>query len=214
LARRHGLRLYSADTMTWSHRDRALAAGVPAAARWEALRPANRWDEESDASLLAMSLHRERGAMVLDDLRALPEGPLIVAEGTTLPAWAAEPVRAAWLPAPRGAGRTRLDRILDATIAAEAREHGLAVVTRDTVEARLAAAIADGPRATSRAERTALLREANEAVRAQVRGFHSRPWASGDAETVVVELMCECGDPACTATLARAVGAPGPVLAD
>lgn len=31
LARTHGLRLYSADTRTWSHRDRALAAADPAA---------------------------------------------------------------------------------------------------------------------------------------------------------------------------------------
>jgi hypothetical protein len=31
---------------------------------------------------LAMALQRERGAMTVDDLRALPVSPLIVAEGT------------------------------------------------------------------------------------------------------------------------------------
>lgn len=31
-----------------------------------------------------MSLHRERGPMTLDDLRALPTQPLIVAEGTQI----------------------------------------------------------------------------------------------------------------------------------
>jgi hypothetical protein len=31
-----------------------------------------------------MSLHRERGAMALDDLRALPKTPLVIAEGTPL----------------------------------------------------------------------------------------------------------------------------------
>jgi cytidylate kinase len=39
IARRHGLRLYSADTRTWEHRDRALAAGNAAARRWEAMTP-------------------------------------------------------------------------------------------------------------------------------------------------------------------------------
>ena len=73
LARRHGLRLYSSDTRTWVHRDRALAAGVGAARRWEALPVAERWSPPAD-ELLAMALHHERGPMVVDDLRALPDG--------------------------------------------------------------------------------------------------------------------------------------------
>lgn len=48
LMRRHGLRLYSSDTQTWAHRDRALAAGNAAAARWESLTPAER-SQQSDA---------------------------------------------------------------------------------------------------------------------------------------------------------------------
>ena len=43
LAKRYGLRLYSADTMTWQHRDRALVAGSDTAHRWESLSPVERW---------------------------------------------------------------------------------------------------------------------------------------------------------------------------
>jgi hypothetical protein len=112
LARRHGLRLHSANTRTWEHRNRALAAGHEAAQRWESLAPAERWEGRTPSDLLAMSLHRERGAMVVDDLRAL-------------------------------------------------------------------------------------LRELNEAVAAQVRGYHARPWATGDPDTVVCAFVCEYGDRAC-----------------
>ena len=42
LARRHGLRWYSADARTWRHRDVALAAGHEAAARWESMTPEER----------------------------------------------------------------------------------------------------------------------------------------------------------------------------
>src|SRR5271163_2591016 len=84
LARRHGLRLYSADTQTWVHRDRALRAGLAAAQRWESLPAADRWDQPPE-DLLEMSLHAERGQMVIDDLAAMPASPLVVAEGSTLP---------------------------------------------------------------------------------------------------------------------------------
>ena len=41
----------------------------------------------------------------------------------------------------------------------------------------------------ARAERRALLREANAAIVAQVRGYYARPWAEGDAESVVREAL-------------------------
>jgi hypothetical protein len=49
-----------------------------------------------------MSLHRERGEMVIDDLHALPPAPLVVAEGSEVPAWVisrglADVTRAIWL---------------------------------------------------------------------------------------------------------------------
>ena len=241
LARRHGLRWYGADTRTWVHRDRALAAGIPAAARWESLAPERRWDAPAD-ELLAMSLHRERGSMVVDDLRALPTSPLVVAEGSCLPAAAvssgiADPSRAIWLvPSPRfqqallaeratSSGAARLFELLASVIEGEAREHGAPILvvdgsqdvekTTDCVEALFADALAAGPRAGTIAERRDLLREANEALAAQVRGYYARPWASGDPESVARSFLCECGDPACGADVTRPVGelAAGPVLA-
>lgn len=86
LARRHGLRLYGADTRTWVHRDRALKAGSPAAQRWESLTPTVRWERSTPTEMLEMSLHVERGQMVIEDLGSLPASPLIFAEGSTLPA--------------------------------------------------------------------------------------------------------------------------------
>lgn len=82
LARRHGLRLYSSDTRTWEHRDRAIAQGHEAAIRWERLTPEQRWIEASPVEMFEMSLHRERTEMIVEDLRGLPASPLIVAEGT------------------------------------------------------------------------------------------------------------------------------------
>jgi hypothetical protein len=83
------------------------------------------------------------------------------------------------------------------------------------VEQRFAAALAAGPCARTHAERQALLREANAAIVAQVRGYHARPWATGDPDAVVRAFACECGDPACQADLELTVAAAagGPALA-
>jgi hypothetical protein len=88
IARRHGLRWYGADTRTWQHRDRALGAGNAAARCWEAMSAEERWVKSTPVEMFEMSLHVERGPMVLDDLRALPESPLVLAEGSPLPAQA------------------------------------------------------------------------------------------------------------------------------
>jgi DNA polymerase III delta prime subunit len=233
LARRHGLRLYSADTRTWVHRDRALAAGNAAAQRWEAMTPAERWRRATTAEMFEMSLHRERGPMVIDDLRALPASPLVVAEGSTLPASAvsdgvAERARAVWL-IPTAAfqraqlaalgthdGPARLYLHLRDVIEREAGEHGTPVLSIDgsltigetarTVERLFGDALAAGPRTRTPDERRALLREMNEAVVNQVRGFYARPWAHGDADAVERDFVCECGDPACDHVVRLAVG--------
>jgi hypothetical protein len=244
IARRYGLRWYGADTRTWQHRDRAVDAGNDAARRWEAMTPQQRWMESTPAEMLEMSLHAERGPMVLEDLRALPHSPLVVAEGSTLPAQAisdgiADRSRAVWLlPTDdfQGAllaaratppGPTALYRLLRDRIAREAGEHGAPTLLLDgsldleatvaAVEERFAAPLAHGSRAQTRAERRALLREANAAIVAQVRGYYARPWAEGDAESVVREFLCECGNAAChadvhvpvAAVTAGAVFAPG-----
>lgn len=236
LARRHGLRLYGADTKTWAHRDRALARGIPAALRWEALTPAQRALSTPEQAI-ELSLHRERGPMVVEDLLALPRAPLVVAEGSTLPAAAVrDRSRAVWLMPTAEFQRARLEErglsagarglflLLAETIEREAREHDVPVLVVDdeatiadtvaAVEARLGPVLAEGPRAEKLTERRALLREANEAVVVQVRGYFARPWAEGDAEEVVRTFVCECGHPRCDSSVevAVAVAAAAPVV--
>ena len=83
------------------------------------------------------------------------------------------------------------------------------------VEELFAEALAEGPRARTLTERRDLLREMNQATADQVRGFYARPWAHGNAEAVVQPFVCECGDPACDASVLirlRALSS-GPVLA-
>ena len=233
LARAHGLRLYSADTRTWSHRARALAAGDPAAQRWDALGPARRWEGMTPLELVELSLHRTRGGMVVDDLRALPSSPLIVAEGSVLPAWAlssglAHHGRAVWLlPTPelqdrllgaRGTagGPATLYRSLRDVVAEEATAHGAPTITVDdacdvgaltsAVEAIFAEALAEGPRARTLGERRALLREANLDVVSQVRAGVARIGVGGDADDVRRTFPCECGRSSCTSEVDRRVG--------
>ncbi len=231
LARRHGLRLYSADTRTGEHRARALAAGIPAAVRWEALTPEER-ARSTPEQALELSLHRERGPLVVEDLLALPRSPLVVAEGSTLPAAAVnDRSRAVWLLPTAEFQRARLEKrglsagarglylLLAETIEREAREHDVPIVVVDdehtvadtvaAVEAQLARALAHGPHAEALSERRALLREANEAVVAQVRGYYARPWADGDADEVVRTFVCECGDADCDEDVRTTVGAAG-----
>ncbi|WP_425836010.1 hypothetical protein [Streptomyces fractus] len=236
LARRYGLRRYHADTRTWAHRDRALAAHDESAVRFETLPPDERWARPVD-ELFAMSLHRERGPMLVDDVRALPPAPLTVAEGTTVTPEVARalPGRAAlWLlPTPEllekrllerelSPGPLALYRRLAQEIEDEVRESGAPFLTvdgtADTTEevARLwAAPLAAGPHAATPAERRALLREANEAVVAQIAGYFGRPWARGEPGDRAVDLSCECGDTGCTARVTRAAtGVPAaPLLA-
>lgn len=242
LARRYGLRWYGADTRTWQHRDRALRAGNAWARRWEAMTPRRRWEESTPEEMLRMSLHAERGPMVVDDLDDLPDSPLVIAEGTALPAGAlsagiAARSRAVWLlPTPGfqratlaaralAPGPAALYRALGEVIGREAGEHGARIVAVDgsggvertvaTVESLFREALAEGPRAGTPSERRNLLREANEAIVAQVRGFFARPWASGDAEVEVRDFLCECADPACEADVPLPVGiaSAAPVLA-
>jgi hypothetical protein len=237
LARRHGLRWYGADTRTWEHRDRAIRAGSAAAIRWEAMSPHERWETLSPEEMLELSLHRERGTMVVEDLEALPRSPLVVADGTTLPAAAVtDRSRAIWLlPAPEfhlmlleqrqlGRGPRELYVLLAQTIDREARANEIPILvvdgtrtideTVEVVEQAFAAALAAGPRAETLAERRALLREANLAVVGQVRAGHARPWAEGDPDTIVRAFLCECGDPSCDRSVDVRVGvaAAAPVL--
>jgi hypothetical protein len=233
LARRHGVRLYCADTRTWRHRDRAIRAGNAAARKWESLTPVERWEQSTPAEMLDMSLHRVRAPMVLDDVRALPRSPLIIAEGSPVPAAAVssgtiEHARAVWLlptvefqqarldAAGTTGGHARLYRDLRAVIEREAHDNNVATITVDgsmdvaemttAVERLFADSLSRGPRAETPAERQGLLREMNDAVIEQIRGYHARPWAGGDPETIARAFACECGRPSCEATVVLTVG--------
>ncbi|MER6913289.1 hypothetical protein ABT354_16600 [Streptomyces sp. NPDC000594] len=235
LARRHGLRRYSTDTRTWAHRDRALAAGHPAALRWEALPRAERWSAPAD-ELLARSLHRERGPMVAEEVRALPAFPPTLVEGTPVtPSAVGTGPRALWLLPTAALQRERLaERRLEPgplalytslaeVIETEVERYGGAVLRVDgrrgvvetaaEVEAYFGDALAGG--AATDGDRAELLRYANTALAGQYRDFAARPWAPGDATATVVEFACECGAEGCAASVALAVRAygPEPVLA-
>jgi len=180
--------------------------------------------------------------MVIDDLRALPTSPLVVAEGSTLPPSAvadgiAERSRAIWLiPSAEfqraqlaarktTGGHAHLYLLLGEIIEREAREDSAPILgvdgsrriaeTADAVERLFGDALAEGPCAHTRPERKALLHETNEATAAQVRDYYTRPWAEGNPEAVIREFVCECGDPACIADVRLPVGelGAGPALA-
>jgi len=114
LARRHGLRWYNADKQTWEHRDRALRAGHGAAHRWEAMTADERWVTATPEEIAELTLDRERGPMIVDDVRRLPPWPLVVAEGSPLrPELVAreggDVSRSVWLVPTRELHRARLD---------------------------------------------------------------------------------------------------------
>lgn len=227
IARRHGLRWYSADAHTWEHRDRAIDAGDDDAIRWERMTPAQRWSAPT-AELLAMSVQRERGAMIVDDLRALPAAPLTVADGTPIiPAIVAVGNRAVWLLPTAEVQRARLaERRLSPGVArlyAALRddieravdEHGASKLIVDAgsgieeivaeVERRFAFALNEGPTAASAGERRQLLRYANRSIVSQYEGYAARPWASRDALATFHAFACECGRADCEATVALAI---------
>ena len=238
LARRHGLRWYSADAHTWEHRDLAIAAGHEGAIRWESMTLEERLvtAAESPGELVELNLDFERGAMIVDDLGRLPAAPLIVADGSTiLPELVAQGHasrdRAVWfLPTferhrgfheVHGLGHLVEYRwLIVEEVERQAGEVGVTVLRVDgmgidealaSVEELFADAIEEGPRAETIGERQALLRYANDAIVTQASGYLSRPWATGDEATFVREFRCECEDPECTEVVALPVAdyAPG-----
>lgn len=244
IARRHGLRLYSADTRTWAHRDRAIRDGYPAARAWEAMTPDERLVTASAAEMVELSLEYARGAMIVDDLGGLPASPLVLAEGSPLLPDVVIPelsdlARAVWLHPTRDFQRARLEGrppasavsdperarrnrtevglLLTATIARQAKERGVMVLTVDgsrpidelvaVVEDAFAGALAEGPRAESAAERGALIRYANAAIASQHLAFFARVPAAGNPGSFVYPFACECGHPVCEEVVEVAVGA-------
>jgi hypothetical protein len=171
--------------------------------------------------------------MVIDDLSSLPVSPLIVAEGSILPASAvssgiAERSRSMWLlpttpffethlPSPdSGEGPRELYRLLRKTIEQEVEEHDVPSLKADgtLLEAEMVTVLAgyfrdaltEGPTASSTEDRQQLLREMNEAIVAQVEGYYARPWAKGNPDVVECAFVCECGRPECDADMVLAMG--------
>jgi hypothetical protein len=243
IARRHGLRWYNADAHTWEHRNRALAAGNAAALRWEAMTSEERRVRATPAEQLELSLHAERGPMVVDDLRRLPRSPLTIAEGSPVSpeivsAGIAARSHAVWLIPTAELQRARLSEagwsvelpvLLATTIERDAKEHRAPILAVDgsrgvdemvaVVEEAFSVALAEGPCAQTAAERRALLRNANDAVVSQCLAYLARPWTTGDAESMVRRFVCECDDPECDTAVELAVTAfrhaadAGPVIA-
>ncbi|WP_119105817.1 hypothetical protein, partial [Streptomyces sporangiiformans] len=206
-----------------------VAAGHTAATAWERLPRAERWTAPVE-DLLAMSLHHERGAMIADDVRALPRSPLVIAEGTPVtPSVAGASGRAVWLlPTAEvqyarlverglspGEGAFPLYQALRREIEARVEEYGgrkLVVDGRQSVadtvaevEALFAGPLAEGPVAATAVERRRLSRFANRAVVSQYQRFSARPWAPDGALNTVYGFACECGHDACTADVELAV---------
>lgn len=227
LARRHGLRWYNTDTHTWLHRDQAIAACNEAAIRFETLSVDDRWAAPL-VERFAMSLHRERGAMAVDDVHALPADPLIVAEGTCLtPSAVGVTDCALWMLPSEEVQRARLDerglganvadlyRLLVREIAGEVEEFGGQRLIVDgthsiaetvaAVEEIFARQLADGPIAATVAERQALVRFSNRAIVVQYETGCARPWATADLRTLVRPFSCECGGVDCDELIELAI---------
>ncbi|MCX4581323.1 hypothetical protein OHB41_51185 [Streptomyces sp. NBC_01571] len=228
LARRHGLRWYNADAHTWEHRDRAIAAGHPAAIRYEESPIPDRWSAPMEERL-AMSLHHERGPMVQDDLLALPTSPLTLAEGTPITPKVVGSGQALWLIPTPELQRDRLDerdllpgvrelyQRLGDEITAEVKRFGGQMLVVDEswslgevvtkVESHFADLLAHGPVATSQLERRQLLRYANRAFVDQYQTFFTRSWARalGATSDVVLSFSCECAQAGCEKQIDLAV---------
>lgn len=222
LARRHGFRWYSSDTTTWSHRDRAIAAGDRVAVEWEALSPPERSalpvEEEQ-------RLRLDRDAMTREDLAGLPDWPAVVAEGTPFTpdfvgaAISALEPHAVWLFADDatraarnlargwgGAGnpadrqrRTDLEAAVhDANgVVITTSDHPTALDTVAAIERACRGWIRRQPAATTIRERRALVREGNMAIVEQYRAGLARPWSRAQPGEVIRTYDCECARPGC-----------------
>lgn len=161
--------------------------------------------QKSPEEALHLWIHWERGPMVVDDIRALPERPIIVAEGTTIPARE----DALWLDRPSAWPDNPVFVYFAQAVLENARRHNVPIYSVDgsvddtiaAIEEHFAELLAAGPRAETAEERRALLREANEALVFQVRTRTARPWAPETPETLTRDFICECGDPECRAVV-------------
>ena len=151
-------------------------------------------------------IHWERGPMLVDDVRAMPRSPLIVVEGTTVPA---DQRPALWLDRPSARSDHPVWRRYAEGILEQAARHDVPVFTVEgsidetvgTLEGHFADELSACPRAETLDQRRALIREANETLVFQIRTGTSRPWATETPETMTRDFLCECDDPECRAVV-------------
>lgn len=234
LARRHGLRWYSCDTRTWEHRDRAIAAGHPAALEWEQLTA----DQRSRLSPTeAIRLTIDRADMVRADVSALPDTPAVLAEGTdirpgmvprsSLALWfVARPTTRARRARQRGWGAAggAVDLMHERALLAEL-ERASAVMIDTTDDSdpletlvrveRLASDwLNSRPAARTREERQLLIRDGNAAIVSQYRSGRGRS-GNAAADPLRRTYDCECGRVDCAALVDRELDSvPEPFTAD
>jgi hypothetical protein len=175
--------------------------------------------------------------MVIEDLQDLPRSPLVVAEGTSLPAGGVkDPSRAVWLQPTAPFQQARLDErrlshgprqlflLLAETIEREAEEAGVRTLVVDgsrTVVATVEAVEQLSPMHSPKAMRRNQGRSSPPPARCERGGRRAgarllrRPWAEGDPDAEVRSFLCERGDPACERSLdvPVSVAAAAPVLA-
>ena len=205
LARRHGLRWYSSDTKTWEHRDRALAAGIKLPDRGPG------------------SQYYDRRPMIIDDLRSLPDSPLIVADGPLTPSMARSrpeiTSQAVWLMPSKEVQHARLRirhpegvppaylqswestvKQFEETDITRIRVDRLTVAeTLSEVERVFAPYLGKGPTARSLEERRALIRYGNQALTAQYLSPSARPLVTVVPGELARTFDCECAAASCDA---------------
>lgn len=86
IAHRHGLRVYHVDARGWAHVERAEGGGYPAMTAFAAKSLDERWIGQDPPAMVEefLAYSRDRFRMIVDDLRALPARPGVVAEGPQL----------------------------------------------------------------------------------------------------------------------------------
>jgi hypothetical protein len=212
LSVRYALRRYSIDDRWYAHDDALREPRRTPDEQWVDTPP-----DEQARDWLATSPRRM--ALVLDELRTLPDDPPIVVEGPqVLPSLLPVGSRAVFLETsaeaqervlrarpmpptrdPPRALRNRIekDRLVAEHVTIEARRLGYPVVDRGAAEATLRLELRE-----TAADFAAVRRWENEAFAANVRAW----LASGDAGGVELPLwpfVCECGDPHCAEVVSR-----------
>ncbi|WP_051807839.1 hypothetical protein [Actinoplanes subtropicus] len=212
LARRHGLRWYNCDAQTWQHLDRAVAGGVRNAQRFAALTPEQRRLARPE------EIEYDRGPLIVEDLCALPDFPIIVVDGPPPAATAAVAGQAVWLLPSPSVQRARLEqRHPDGVpprylrqwgpVTEPAAASGPAILRVDNlsvaqivarVERVFARRLTDGPVATTVAQRRELLRYTNQSIVSQCLGWLAHQPKAGIRPAAQL-FDCECARPDCTA---------------